>query len=286
MAGTTNYANEFSKLFAGGVCSVKKTDWNAPRYFDTENNDCYKSEAALVSSLTSEAYGNFGFTVQYYVKNIDIKIDRLMGEDPLENIERRFTLQMYVDNIPSLQKSYELQGMVYTEIITCQCSIQHFWEASQLSYPDLQSIYQPIVPRIGDIVYIEYSDLYYEVVNVKEFADGSTFLSTPITYTFSLRVWRNNHEDVDVHHENSDPMEEIRHYAELAETFNLDAESTDRCHTSEVAPESDMLSKNTYLKQDVDKNGVPKDNVNSHVVYQSTETKTDNPAYVDPFDGW
>lgn len=281
-----SFASEFTRLFSNG-CSVQNTDWNAPRYFDSTSNDCYSAEAALVSSLTSEAYGNYGFQVQYYVKDIKTKIDRLYGEDPLENVKRRFVLQMYTDQIPSLQKQYELQGMIYTEIITCQCTIQHFYEASQLSYPGLEPQYEPIEPKIGDVIYIEYSDMYYEIVNVKAFGDGSTFLSTPITWTFSLRVWRNNHDDVDLYSENDDNMDEFRHYNELAETFNLDInENNEPPRISEVSTESDILSINEDIKKDVDQDNKPQDNVASHVIYKPTEEKTDNPAFYDPFDGW
>ena len=282
---STQYASEFSRLFGGG-CSVSGKDWNAPRYFDGIDNDCYKAEAALVSSLTSEAYGNFGFEVQYYLKSIETDKDQLYGEDPLHNVERRFKLQLYTSNIPTMQKNYELQGMVYQELINCQCTIQHFYEASQLSYPDMQSIYEPEVPKIGDIVYVEYSDTYYEVVNVKEFAESSTFLAFPMTYTFILRVWRNNHEFVDEQNVNPDKMDEFRKYAELAETFNLDTSTSTTDKTTEVSHESDMLATNEDVKKDVDKNNKPKDNVNSHVVYKSDEIKEDNPAYFDPFGGW
>lgn len=282
---STQYASEFSRLFGGG-CSVSGKDWNAPRYFDGIDNDCYKAEAALVSSLTSEAYGNFGFEVQYYLKSIETDKDQLYGEDPLHNVERRFKLQLYTSNIPTMQKNYELQGMVYQELINCQCTIQHFYEASQLSYPDMQSIYEPEVPKIGDIVYVEYSDTYYEVVNVKEFAESSTFLAVPMTYTFILRVWRNNHEFVDEQNVNPDKMDEFRKYAELAETFNLDTSTSITDKTTEVSHESDMLATNEDVKKDVDKNNKPKDNVNSHVVYKSDEIKEDNPAYFDPFGGW
>lgn len=282
---STQYASEFSRLFGGG-CSVSGKDWNAPRYFDGIDNDCYKAEAALVSSLTSEAYGNFGFEVQYYLKSIETDKDQLYGEDPLHNVERRFKLQLYTSNIPTMQKNYELQGMVYQELINCQCTIQHFYEASQLSYPDMQSIYEPEVPKIGDIVYVEYSDTYYEVVNVKEFAESSTFLAVPMTYTFILRVWRNNHEFVDEQNVNPDKMDEFRKYAELTETFNLDTSTSTTDKTSEVSHESDMLATNEDVKKDVDKNNKPKDNVNSHVVYKSDEIKEDNPAYFDPFGGW
>ena len=90
-----SYASEFSKLFKTGNCSVQGKDWTAPRYFDGMENDCYKAEAALLSELSSEAYNMFGFEVQYYLKNIDTKKDRLYGEDPLANVERRFLLKMY-----------------------------------------------------------------------------------------------------------------------------------------------------------------------------------------------
>ena len=280
-----DYAAEFRKLFSNG-CSVQGWDWTAPRYFDSTENDCYSAEAALISELTSEAYNNFGFEVLYYIKNIDTKIDRLYGEDPLENVERRFKLQMYTDSIPVMQKEYQIQGMVYPEILTCQCTIQHFYEASQLSYPDMQDIYEPEVPKIGDIVYVEYSDTYYEVVNVKEFGEGSTFLTAPITYFFHLRVWRNNHEFVDEHDVNPDKMEEFREYAELAETFKLDTKTSDDTVTTEVAPESDMLSINTDIKKDVDNEGKSKDNVESHALYKDNEIKEENPKYYDPFDGW
>lgn len=284
----TSFAAEFNKLFKnGGGCSVKNTDWNAPRYFDSTSNDCYSAEAALVSSLTSEAYGKYGFEVQYYIKDISTKIDKLYGEDPLENVKRRFVLQMYTDQIPSLQKQYELQGMIYSEIITCQCTIQHFYEASQLSYPEMEAKYEPIVPKIGDVIYVQYSDLYYEIVNVKEFGDNSTFLSTPITYTFHLRVWRNNHDDVDLYNQNTDDMDDFRKYNELAETFNLDINEDNKPpRISDVAAASDTLSINEKIKKDTDSENIPVDNVPTHVIYKSKDEMKENPAYLDPFNGW
>ena len=291
-----DYTAEFNKLFNGAGCSVQNKDWNALKFFDGQNNDCYKAEAALQSELTSEAYSNFGFEVQYYVRDMNTKKDILFGEDNIPNVIRRFKLQMYTDNIPQMQKSYDLQGMVYNEIITCQCTIQHFYDASQLSYPDLQDIYEPIEPRIGDIVYINYSDTYYEIVNVKPFAEGTSFLSTPITWFFHLRIWHNNHDDVDHFNENPDKMEEFRSYNELAETFNLDLKSDEKdVPTSHVEPESDMLAINKDLTKDTDIEEMPKkdpeiveptDNVKTNVIYKDKEVKEDNPDYYDPFGGW
>ena len=300
----TDYASEFSRLFGGG-CSVINKDWNAPRYFDPNTNDCYASEIALQSELTSEAYNNFGFEVQYYLKSINTQKDRLFGEDPLENVERRFKLQMYVDSIPNMQKQYELQGMIYTEMITCHCTIQHFYEASQLSYPDMQNIYEPEVPKIGDIVYVVYSDTFYQVVNVKEFADGTSFLTAPITYTFILRVWRKNMEDIDAKHVNPDKMEELRDYSSLGETFNLNLEDSEGHMTTSIQPDdmlegedikpgADILSNNNDITRDTDLKysddgnviSEPQDNVESHVRYREKESKQENPDYYDPFEGW
>lgn len=279
----TDYASEMASLF-GGHCDVKNKDWNEERYFDSTAS-CYASETALMESLTSEAYNTYGFKVQYFVKKIDLKRDPLWAEDPLENIERRFELQMYAESIPTLQKQYDLQGMIYTEIITCQCTIAHFDEASKIDFESGLSSYDSYIPRIGDLVYMYYSGLYYEVINVKPFAEGSTFLGKPITYTFSLRVWRNNHETVDAPGLNPDKMEDLRSYVELGETFNLDTHTDTIEKTSVVTHESDYLSINQSVKEDVDKNGNPMDNVASHVKYkpkQKLEDKTD----IDPFAGW
>lgn len=292
----TNYAAEFNKLFNGAGCSVQNKDWNAPKFFDGQNNDCYKAEAALQSSLASEAYGNFGFQVQYYVRDMSTKKDVLFGEDTIPNVLRRFILKMYTENIPQMQKSYDLQGMNYTELITCQCTVQQFYDASQLSYPDLQDIYEPIEPRIGDIVYIEYSDTYYEIVNVKQFAENSSFLTVPITYQFILRIWHNNTDNVDEMNVNPDKMEDFREYNQLGETFNLDLHEDEKdLPTSTVSPEKDMLSINEDLKKDTDIDEMPKpdpkkveptDNVKTNVVYKDDEIKEENPDYYDPFGGW
>jgi len=218
----TDFASEFAKVF-GNSCPPQ-TDWTQPRYFDSLNNDCYASEAALLSSLTSEAYNKFGFEVYYFIKEHDTKFDPLLGEDQLENVKRRFALQVYTDNVPQLQKQYQIQGMVYSETVTLQCTVAHFDEASKINFVTGKPEYESAIPKIGDLMYFKYSDLYYEVINVKKFAEGTAFLSTPINYTFIVRVWRNSHENVDELNVNDDNMEHLRSYVELGETFNVDVD--------------------------------------------------------------
>ena len=53
----TNFNKEFKKIFSNSC--PPHTDWNTPRFFDSLGNDCYGSEVALLSSLTSEAYNKY-----------------------------------------------------------------------------------------------------------------------------------------------------------------------------------------------------------------------------------
>ena len=215
----TDFASEFQKVFSNSCPPT--TDWSKPRPFDGINNECYQAEAALMSSLTSEAYNQFGFEVQYFIKKSSTEKDKLYGEDTLENFERRFRLKVYAENVPQLQRSYQLQGMAYTEIVTLQATIEHFREASTYDWVTREPAWEEYYPKIGDVMYFPWCDLYYEVLNVKEFAEGTAFLSTPITFTFQLRVWRNAHESVDHVDVNDDKMEHLRSYVELSETFDI-----------------------------------------------------------------
>ena len=54
----TDFASEFKKIFSNS-CSIENYDWTKPRLWDSLNNDCYGSEVALLSSLTSEAYNKY-----------------------------------------------------------------------------------------------------------------------------------------------------------------------------------------------------------------------------------
>lgn len=259
----TDFAAEFARVFAGN-CKLSATDWNQAQAFDgSSDENCYAGEAALVASLTSEAYSNYGIEVDYYPKEISTKRDEIFGEDQLENIVRRFKLKVYTESVPNLQRQYTLQGMVYTEIITVQCTIAHFAEASMYNADQTAIVYDDsLVPKIGDIMYLKYADLYYEVANVKTFGDNSSFLGVPITYTFTLRVWRNNHEDVNIKQEHADTMP-IQDFTNLAETFDVDMKQ------ATVAASGDILSVNNIIETD-------KENIREWV-------RDDN---ADPFDGW
>lgn len=180
--------------------------------------------------------------------------------------------------------------MIYTEIVTVQCTIQHFLEASRYDWKtENPEAYESILPKIGDLMYFHFNDLYYEVINVKDHAEGTNFLSQPITYTFNLRVWRNSHENVDELNANDDNMEHLRSYVELGETFNVDwdfgkhepsATVVTPDHSIEhstVAASGDILSINDELESKIEKQALynPETDENKQQHYE-----------IDPFDGW
>ena len=279
----TDFNSEFSRLFKNS-CSVSGYDWSKPKFFDA-NSRCYDSEAALISSLTSEAFGKFGFSVDYYLKDISTNRDKLFGEDALENVIRRFKLNLYTDSVGNLQKAYQLQGMVYEDIIHASCSILHFEEASMYNYEGVIE-YGIAVPKLGDIIKFNWNDTFYEIINIKTFAEGSSFLGKPITYEFIMKVWKNNHDDIDVEAINSDPMENLTQTMSLAETFNIEHNTSDI--TANITSESsvysisgDALSINNSLS------GKDKDfsekSIND-IIYKAEDF--DNSVIFDPFEGF
>jgi len=281
----TNFAAEFSKIFSTTGCTIEGYDWKENHYFDP-SSDCYAAEAALVSELTSEAYSKFGFEVEYYVKQISTKRDQLQGEDQLENFVRRFKLNVYTESVPQMERHYELQGMHYTDIVHLQCTIQHFKEASVLSYLTNQAEYEEYYPKIGDVMYFPWNKMFYELVNVKTFSDQSSFLGTPITFEFILREWHPSHEDVDIMQQNPDNMDTVRQFAELAETFDIEtsvakdvaADKVDEQKNLPFSTDGDVLSINNSL------NGLDKRNKIKSINEPIYRNELDESVIFDPFE--
>ena len=296
---STDFQEEFNSIWgSAGDCSVSGWNWNKTMQFDGNDlNSCYSNEAALMASLTSEAYNQFGFEVDYYVKQISTKRDRIFGEDPLENILRRFRLSVYAEKIPNLQKKYQLQGMLYEEIFDVQATIAHFKEASQYDYDRTKIEYDFYEPKIGDLMYFKFSDKYYEIINVKSFGENTAFLGTPITYTFTLRIWKNNHEDVDVMNVNRDEMP-IEKFTSLAETFDIENKTSDVESHSDILAVNDFVENrdtiNPYTEKERKSKGldpeiIQKANENTRVQCYEDSIKTENKRKTDqfdPFDGW
>lgn len=284
----SHFASEFAKIFSTTGCTIEGYDWNQPHYFDP-SSECYSAETALISSLTSEAYNKYGFTAEYYIKQISTKRDKIYGEDALENIVRRFKLSVYTSEIPQSEKHYLLQGMTYTDVVHLQCSIQHFKEASILPFDQKidNRIFDEYYPKIGDLMYFPWNKTFYEIINVKTFSDSSTFLSVPITFEFILKVWKPSHEDVDVMNKNPDSMSEVDTLASLGEVFDMDlngqkyvvADHVDNEKKVPFSTSGDILSINNSLNGK-DK-GLSREKSINDIIYKNSDI---DDTIFDPFE--
>lgn len=285
----THFASEFARLFSTTGCTIEGYDWTKPHYFDP-SSECYSAETALMSSLTSEAYNKFGFTVEYYVKQISTKRDKVYGEDALENIVRRFKLSVYTDNVPQMEKHYMIQGMTYTDIVHLQCSIQHFKEASVRTFITNEIAYEEYYPKIGDLMYFPWNKTFYEIINVKTFSDGSSFLTTPITFEFIVKVWKPSHEDVNLMHQtkDGDEMQEANTIASLGEVFDIDLNGKQKKYVADHVDEEkkvpfsisgDILAINNSLNG-LDK-GLSKEKSINDIIYRDNDL---DDTIFDPFE--
>lgn len=252
----TDYESEYERLFSNG-CKVSGHDWTKERYFDP-NSNCYGAETALFSSLTSEAYTTYGVKAIYYIKRISTNRDSLFGEDPLELFERYFKLNMYMESTPTLQKTYEIQGMSFEEFVHIFASIEHFSEASRYDENQKSIIYDSYLPKIGDVIQFTFNEIYYEVINVKKYASGSTFMTVPLTYEFVLRQWKNDHEDT----KTDMPIGDV---SNLAKVFNISNET--------VNSSGDILSVNETVST---KNQVNSDNNPEIIIKKDNQVNSES----------
>lgn len=180
--------------------------------------------------------------------------------------------------------------MTYTDIVHLQCTIQHFKEASVLPFnPSIDNFrYEEYYPRIGDLMYFPWNKTFYEVINVKTFSEGSSFLTVPVTFEFIVKVWKPSHEDVDIMNKNPDAMQEINTVASLGEVFDIEttgkqkkcvADHVDKEEKLPFSTSGDVLSVNNSLNW-LDK-GLSRDRSINDSIYRTTEL---DDSIFDPFE--
>lgn len=224
-------------------------------------------EGDKVEGITTDAYGKFGLKLTYYKVSLDTKRpDDIYGEDQLQMIERAFYFNGYVEQIPPNVRTYQLQGIWGEDTITMWVGKTGFKYWSTYGGEDRNSpeVFEDFEPRIGDIVYFQVNDTFYEIRDVKYYSDAFGLASH--TYTITLKVYKDCKYTIDTTNETlkdaQDPIYKVAP-AELR---------SDK-------PMKDSLAINDYLKE-----------------IQKHDSKEDlNPiwrddnlgeARFDPFDGW
>lgn len=154
-------------------------------------------EATRNDLHTSEAYGMFGLKLTYYKIKEDLKRDVVYGEDQLRYIERSWYFDGYVNSIPPNVRTYELQGIWGEDLVTVYCGIAAFNYFSTYGESDKNTpeIYDKVEPCIGDIIYFQANDMFYEIRDVKYYDEAFGMKSH--TYTLSLKVYKDMKVTID-----------------------------------------------------------------------------------------
>ena len=147
-------------------------------------------EADNAQVYTTEAFGTFGLKFTYYKVSLDTERDKLYAEDQLQKIERAFYFIGYLDQIPPNVLTYQLQGIWGEDVVTVNVGRAAFqyWSTYGGKDRNTPKLHGAFEPRIGDVVYLEPNDTFYEIYDVKYYQNAFGLKSQ--TYTLTLRVYK------------------------------------------------------------------------------------------------
>jgi hypothetical protein len=167
-------------------------------YFQFYENKRFDADRNLYKNVQSEAFDIYGTPMMYYIVTYDTLYDPLFGEDNNKRIYRKFPIKVVFD-LPKEEDAYEKFGLENLDNFEMHISIKHFeamskYETSGVNiYPSQfnagkTDIYDVYTPSVGDILLAEYSDIYYEIVNVHQ--EEEMFLQGKHAWKFVVRVFK------------------------------------------------------------------------------------------------
>lgn len=218
-------------------------------------------------SYTTEAYGTYGLKFVYYKVSQNLNRDRVFGEDQLQVIERAFNFMGYTESIPPNVRTYHLEGIYGEDLLQVKVGVPAFkyWSTYGGEDRNTPEIYDDFIPRIGDIVYLEPNDTFYEIRDVKFYNEAFGLASH--TYDITLKVYKDTKMTIDNKNptlsDRNDPIYKVASW-DFPETTEID----------------DPLKHNEILE---DETLEKSKNVNRmDVLYK----KDEGTIRIDPFDGW
>lgn len=151
-----------------------------------------EQEAAEQDIATDDSYGKYGLKLQYYAVSHDLERDKMFGEDQLRDILRSWYFVGYCNSIPPNVRSYQLQGIWGEDTLTLYVGKGAFNYWSKYGGPDKNTpdVYDTWVPKIDDIVYMSYNNMFYQVRDVKYWDEPFGLKSH--TYTLTLKVYKDD----------------------------------------------------------------------------------------------
>ncbi len=92
--------------------------------------------------------------------------------------------------MPSNIRTYKLEGIWGEDLVEMYVANPSFRYFSTYGGQDRNTpeVYEQIIPRVGDIIYISANKTFYEIRDVKYYTES--FGLTPHTYTLTLKVYK------------------------------------------------------------------------------------------------
>ena len=157
-------------------------------YFQ-KDTACYDREKEMIGCQLQDMINTFAVPMTYYLTDYNTSYDQVFGEDEDRTILRSFTVNATYE-LPEENEMVSIYGIEGLDSFKMYIAINHFTMASTYS-GDTSGVWPSETPKVGDIIQAQYSEIYYEVLDVKN-TEGQ-FLQAPHAYDFIVRPYRDIH---------------------------------------------------------------------------------------------
>ena len=192
----------------------------------------YDSERTMLAMQVTEFYNNRGVKSEFYATTQDTKYDPLFGDDDDRRIERKFELMIFY-NYPKEEKLWTSFGIEGLDNFSMFCSKEHF-NAMCVTDENGDDVYDIIVPKVGDLIRVEFNNYIYEITEVKDEA-AMWLQSKQYSWEFVVKPFINEHlgtEDLPVD-------DEVRKVIETSDTFDISQDLDDAVEEIKYEPEGE-----------------------------------------------
>lgn len=175
-------------------------------------------EGGIYEDVYSEVIEMFGLEF-YYIPRKTIKMDNIIGEDPLQQFPVKYKITAFFDDYEGwngLGDIFSKFGLVQDQELTLTITKAKFKEATGL-----------IRPFVGDLIYIEWTNpggsvTIYEITFIPEEVPFYHLGKVP-AYTIKSRRWQYSHEEVNI---STDEIENVIERDDfMSDNFDLDNEA-------------------------------------------------------------